>query len=277
MSREPFFTRLAQYYNDVAKVLRGEANAAKIFPNAADIGSRREDVYSAFLKQHTPSKCNVFFGGFLFDEDGSESDQMDIIISTDTAPRYHFNNSEKSFCPVEGTLGIASVKSTLDKNELFKALKGISSIPPTRSLEGRLNPGIQIPNYDNWPVKIIYASKGSSGEKILKHTQDYYAKNSQIPITRRPDIIHVAGSYIIVKGRPEISLYSISKGTTEKIKEGDYQLIKSEPDLMAIAWVLHWLQQASAASSDIYFNYGWIINGILKSSLNLRLEKKLEV
>ncbi len=66
-----------------------------------------------------PSKCNVFLGGFLFGEDGDESKQLDVIISTDTSPKYDFHNSGgkgKSFAPVEGCLGVASIKSFLDKS-----------------------------------------------------------------------------------------------------------------------------------------------------------------
>jgi len=112
-----FFVRLRNYYINVAKVLRGEADAASVFANTTDIGVSRELVYSEFLKQHAPSKCNVFLGGFLFDYDGAESKQLDIIITTDTAPRFNFHNKDgsgKSFSPVEGTLGIVSIKSTLN-------------------------------------------------------------------------------------------------------------------------------------------------------------------
>jgi hypothetical protein len=65
-----FFVRLRKYYLNVAQVLRGEADAASVFPNTTDIGMSREKVYADFLRQHAPSKCNVFLGGFLFDDDG---------------------------------------------------------------------------------------------------------------------------------------------------------------------------------------------------------------
>ncbi len=65
-----FFHRLREYYLNVAAVLSGEAKIASIFPNTTDIGMSRECVYIDFLKQHVPSKCNVFLGGFLFGEDG---------------------------------------------------------------------------------------------------------------------------------------------------------------------------------------------------------------
>jgi len=126
-----FFFRLREYYLNAASVLRGEADAASIFPNTTDIGMSREKVYSEFLRLHAPSKCNVFLGGFLFDMNGNESKQLDIIITTDTAPRFDFHNrdgSGKSFSPVEGTLGVASIKSVLNKAELENALWGIASM-----------------------------------------------------------------------------------------------------------------------------------------------------
>ena len=91
---QTFFDRLRDYYVKVASVLRGEADAASVFANTTDIGISREKVYVEFLKQHTPSKCNVFLGGFIFDEDGAESKQLDIIITTDTAPRFDFHNKD---------------------------------------------------------------------------------------------------------------------------------------------------------------------------------------
>lgn len=144
-----FFDRLRKYYTKVAEVLRGEADAASVFANTTDIGMSRKLAYAEFLKQHAPSKCNVFLGGFLFDDDGAESKQLDIIITTDTAPCFNFHNKDgagKSFSPVEGTLGVVSVKSTLNRAELFDALGGIASIPPTRSLDGRVNVMLKIKN-----------------------------------------------------------------------------------------------------------------------------------
>ena len=102
-----FFLRLRKYFDRVGAVLRGEAESASIFPNTADIGMSRERVYSEFLRLHAPSKCNVFLGGFLFDMQGTESRQLDVIITTDTTPRYDLHNRDgagKSFSPVEGTL-----------------------------------------------------------------------------------------------------------------------------------------------------------------------------
>jgi len=260
-----FFDRLRTYYTKVAEVLRGEADAASVFANTTDIGMSRELAYAEFLKQHAPSKCNVFLGGFLFDDDGTESKQLDIIITTDTAPRFNFHNKDgsgKSFSPVEGTLGVVSVKSTLNRAELFDALGGIASIPPTRVLEGRVNVLLKIKNYDDWPVKIVYASKGIAPDTLLAHINEYYVAHPEIPLSRRPNFIHVAGSCLIVRAQEGMSLHDRGSGTTESLTLGTYHLVTTDSDLQAIVWTLNQLQQNATASTHILFSYGSLINKV---------------
>jgi uncharacterized protein YjfI (DUF2170 family) len=266
---QAFFDRLRDYYVKVAAVLRGEADAASVFANTTDIGISRERVYAEFLKQHAPSKCNVFLGGFIFDEDGAESKQLDIIITTDTAPRFDLFNKDgtgKSFSPVEGTLGVVSVKSTLNRNELFDALEGIASIPPTRSLEGRVSFTIAITNYDDWPVKIVYASKGIAPETLLAHVNDFYNTNSGVPLNRRPNFIHVAGSCMIVRAVSDIGLARRDTGEVQSLNVGSYYLVTTGSDLQAIVFVLDKLQQNAIASTHILFSYGSLINKVSRLS-----------
>jgi|SRR6185312_4124979 len=262
---QTFYHRLRIYYMKVAEVLRGEADAASVFPNTTDIGVSRELAYAEFLKQHAPSKCNVFLGGFLFDDDGVESKQLDIIITTDTAPRFNFNNKDgagKSFSPVEGTLGVVSIKSTLNRAELFDALDGIASIPPTRSLEGRVNILLKIPNYDDWPLKVVYASKGIAPETLVAHLNEFYAANPGIPINRRPNFIHVAGSCLIARAQDGMSIRDRASGTATPLAAGTYCLVTMDSDLQAIVWTLNQLQVNATASAHILFLYGSLINKI---------------
>jgi hypothetical protein len=259
---QSFFDRLRDYYIKVAAVLRGEADAASVFPNPTDVGISRERIYAEFLRQHAPSKCNVFFGGFIFEEDGAESNQLDIIITTDTAPRFNFHNKDgsgKSFSPIEGTLGVVSVKSTLNRNELFDALAGIASVPPTRSLKGRVNVLLRINNYDDWPLKVVYASSGISPDTLLAHVNEYYSNNPTVPLSRRPNFIHVAGSCLLYRAVERMKLHSLDTGAEEPLVIGIYYLLTADPDLLAILWVLHELQQNAARSNHIIFSYGHLI------------------
>lgn len=262
-----FFERLREYYLKVAEVLRGEADAASIFPNTTDIGMSREGVYVDFLRWHVPSKCNVFLGGFLFDEEGAESHQLDVIITTDTTPRYDFHNrdgSGKSFSPVEGTLGVASIKSRLDKKQLEDALLGIASIPPTKSLDGRLSLGVGIHDYDDWPYKIVYATDGIKLQTLIKHLTAFYRTHYNIPLARRPHIIHVAGKYVILRVVRGMILTSTS-GEATSLEPGSFHVINEYSDLHAIAWTLHKIQLNAASSTDIWFSYGELINKVIRA------------
>ncbi|KQS45904.1 hypothetical protein ASG38_14940 [Flavobacterium sp. Leaf359] len=265
---ENFYIRLKDYYLQVGKVLRQEAGTSTIFPNSTDIGVSRERIYAEFLKQHLPSKCNVMFGGFLFHKNGQESKQLDIIINTDTTPRFDFNNKDgsgKTFSPVEGTLAIVSVKSKLDKKQLYDALDGIASIPPTESLEKRITGFVNIKDYEDWPYKIIYASDGLNGETLLKHCDEYYLENPNIPISRRPNIIHVAGKYYIMKVGIEMELLDkkTKKQEVYNSEIGSFSLMHdTESDLQAIIWSIYNIQINCTASNHILFNYAWLINQI---------------
>lgn len=261
-----FLDRLATYYTKVAAVLRGEADAASVFANTTDIGMSRELAYAEFLKQHAPSKCNVFLGGFLFDDDGAESKQLDIIITTDTAPRFNLHNNDgsgKSFSPVEGTLGVVSVKSTLNKAELFDALGGIASIPPTISLDGRLTLGMNIENYGDWPAKIVYASNGIAPQTLLAHLEEYYAENPAIPLNRRPNFIHVAGSCLIIRVMEDMRLHNRDFGSVQSSVPGTYWGTTERSDLQGIVWILNELQAKASASTHILFSYNSLANKIL--------------
>jgi hypothetical protein len=183
-----FYNRLKSYYKSVGTILYQQAEISAIYPNPSDKGVIRETIYSEFLRNHLPSSCNILLGGFLFDCDGSESRQLDIIVTTSTCLRYRLpvENVIKEFACTEGALAVVSVKSNLDTRELFDTLENIASIPSSQSLEGRSSPMLSIPNYADWPYKIIYAHKGISIETLCDSLNKYYTEHPNIPFTRRP-------------------------------------------------------------------------------------------
>jgi hypothetical protein len=262
----PFFKRLAEYYANVALVLRGEAKTSSIFPNSSDIGASREDIYAQFLKQHAPSKCNVSFGGFVFGEDGTESGQLDVLITTDTTPRFNVSSREgrKSFAPVEGTLGVASIKSTLNKETLENALLEISRIPPTAPLGMRYPQNGPSIDYENWPFKIVYASNGIELSTLFQHLQTFYFANAYIPTSPRPDVIHVAGKYVIFKARAGDSL-SRKGAESIPVAAGQYVPLDTHPDVQAIARILQQLQLRATLSTHILFSYQSVVEGVLST------------
>jgi hypothetical protein len=190
------------------------------------------------------------------------SKQLDIIVINDVTPRFSPNREEsaKSFAPIEGTLGVVSIKSYLDRDQLEDCLSGIASIPNTMPLDGRHSILLQINNYEDWPIKIIFAYDGISHKTILHHINSYYQSNSQIPNFRKPNLIHVAGKYVLVKGNND--LFSFNPITREKtpIPDGTFAAFDTRPDLQAIARTIEIFQERADISSHIHFNYRKIIN-----------------
>lgn len=262
----PFFVRLNKYFSDLANSLGNQAHLSKMFLNPSDKGVINERIYSTFLENHLPSKCNVSLGGFLFSDSGDESKQMDIIVTTDTTPKFTLDE-DKIFSHVEGTLAVVSIKSRLDKKDLYACLEEFASIPKMGSLTNRIPPNLKISNYEQWPLKVIYAPDGIKAETILHHINSFYSENPSIPPTRRPDYIHVGGKYFLLKIRQGMQLANTKdeKVTDLSSNIGKYTEIKSNPDVHAFVWILNNIQENASISSYILYTYPDILNSVLKS------------
>ncbi|MCA9027983.1 MAG: hypothetical protein KDA86_22425 [Planctomycetaceae bacterium] len=255
----PFFERLRDYYRDVATVLRGESSASSIFPNTSDIGTSREVVYRKFLKEHLPSACNVMLGGFLFNQQGEDSGQIDIIVTIEDCPQFNFTSPEgngKSFSCVDGTLAVASIKSHLNSNELRNALKNLASVPQHRVAFDWPSLGIENPFYEEWPYKIIFANDGISEETLRQTMIDFYTERPDIPSNRRPNMIHVAGKFCIRRTFTDLEYMG------DTIKAGTYFTTTADVDVASLVVVVHSIQQGLAASRYIPFDYSELFSGM---------------
>jgi hypothetical protein len=292
MKKSNTFDRLSGYHKNIANGLIADAKKAGAFSNAIDKGTAREKIFYKFLKNNLPSKCSISFGGFLFDKNGDESDQIDIIIRDDVSPCHTFD--EKSFGPVEGCLSVVSIKSMLDRQGLEGCLNNVASIPSvdTESFERHLNPAIYghkltgvdrdlyIDNeakikdgdyewYRDWPYKIIAAYNGDSTETIIKNLEDFYDRSPQIPLSRRPNIIYIVGGSVIFRkvngmdcmdkvGRegpcaaPLGTFFSPNKETVN-------------PDIQAVSWILLQIQKNIDRVRYIAFDWSWIHDRALKA------------
>ncbi len=262
---KPFYDRLRDYYINVAKVLRGESNASSVFPNPTDVGVTREGIYAEFLRQHLPSKCNVFFGGFVFNRSGKESSQLDIIVTSDSSPRFQFGSygsTNKSFAAVDGVIAIASSKSMLNRDGLYDALGGIATIPPVTPLTNYMRI-VEINGHEDWPYKIIFALDGVNDDTLLAHLASFYENNSDIPISRRPNIIHVAGKYVVLRVDENHVLREIGDERIKELPPNEYIVIRNNPDLSGIAYVLSELHDISILEGHINNRYVYLLQGVL--------------
>ncbi|WP_106225866.1 DUF6602 domain-containing protein [Legionella pneumophila] len=72
------------------------------------------------LSAHLPSSCNVYKEGFLFDQNGRESKQLDVIITNAKVIQFnfHYPEQDKTFACIDGCIRVASIKSLLAYSDL---------------------------------------------------------------------------------------------------------------------------------------------------------------
>ena len=257
-----FFDKLGNYYRQIGRDLREKANTAGIFPNASDRGFSRELTYQKFLREHLPSVCNIYLGGFIFNLDGDESKQIDIIVTSGNSIQYKFQSDSsggKSFSCVEGTIGVISVKTRIESRELIEAIENIHSIPDKQPLGIPVSPFFQIRDYDDWPYKVIFGYSGMSLMKIRDKLNEYYSSNPQIPFFRRPNLVHILGQGFLVK-------VGEGGGTTRdgtNIPPNSYHLSLDTTDAIGLCLTIMQIQIKSFASNNIFYNFDLIIDKIL--------------
>jgi hypothetical protein len=248
---QTFYARLSDYYDRIGKVLRGEAEAASVFGHAGDIGHAREAVYLKFLQNHAPKQCDVFMGGKLFGINGEESKQMDVIVTAQSCLQFKFlgPTATKFFTCVDGTLAVASVKSHLGATELHDCLDNLASLPEKSPLQpGQTPPTLNVPTYPDWPFKIIYAPDGIGVQNLLDAISNYYREH-QIPPSRWPNLIHVAGKYYIVRYPSESTVAG------ESVNATTFNASEEQVDAQALFTAVLQIQKRATAASQILFNY----------------------
>ena len=240
--------RLVQYFEAVGEVLRGDANKAAIFANPADVGGTREEIFSAFLKSHLPAWCNVDRGGFLFNWEGSESGQLDIVISSGYAPKFiPFQETGKVVREIEGVLGITSIKSKLTKNTMEDALKEFARVPQMRTNDSHVNPSLRNVRMEEFIFLHVYASTCDGMDAIFRIVHEFYETNSGIPLNRRPDLIHANSHGVIVKAKRG------ARYGDEVLEEGEYYQLDFKTNFFGLSYVIDEIRRRVALLPHVNF------------------------
>lgn len=266
---KPFFKAFTRHLSAIGKVLKNEAEAATMLTNGSDIGSSREKTYAGFLESHCPTNCKVSFGGFVFDQQGNQSKQMDIIITNSKTLQFDWpnrNDKGKVFACIDGCVAVASVKSNLTRSELNNVLDNIASLPSKQPLTGeRVPPGAQIISYDDWPYKIVYATTGANIKTMEEALFNYYNQNPNIPECTRPHIIHVLGKYVIIR-KPADNMPTTS--ASEKIYLGhNFYYFPDKHDMVGLAQVIRDIQNFAQGSEAIVYNYNALFNNLISQGV----------
>ena len=96
------FTLIQEHFEWVAEELHYLARQAGILTNPSGVGTEREAVYRRFLKRHVPRMCDVFLGGYVFDQQGNRSKQTDIIVTGGKHPPLSLVRGKQIHCPIRG-------------------------------------------------------------------------------------------------------------------------------------------------------------------------------
>jgi len=191
---------LIDYFQSEADDLDNVFNKTKGFTNA-DAGDLREDSLLDFLKRHIPSRTKISKGGYLFDSDGNKSKQMDLLLTNNLTLQFSQSSesSRKVFNCIEGCVAAITVKTNLNKTDLFNSLDNLASIPLEKKF---IRTNSNISNYEDLlnevPQKIIFAYKGPSLEKTIENITEYHKINN--PDQRQKfSVLIVNNEYVIVR------------------------------------------------------------------------------
>ncbi len=262
-----FYEKLIVYYQALAKELQSELGRSAAFDNPTDKGVQREEAYMRILKRHTPLACRMFLGGYVFGIDGLRSSQLDILVVADSVPTFGYAiENQKGFASIEGTLAVFSIKSFLDSTSLVDCLQSFALLPTNRPLTEAALLGNQQPqNYDDWPLKVIFACDGISKDSLEATTRKFYEDNPTIPYFKRVSIIHVLSKAFAQ--RPVLSNAAIDDfleiGMPVDELRNDIIWYGNDPDVLGFGITFYNLQQLVVASRSVFFRLEEFMRNIL--------------
>ena len=253
------FDRLKEHYVSVARELSSQASQAGLLNNPTGVGTEREEVYRTFLERHLPKMCDVFLGGYVFDLKGNTSKQIDVIVTGGNTPRFRMSSGNRYIAPLEGAIAVAEVKSLLNKETLQESLSNCASIPFMPDHKGIVAPYLRVTdaNWQDLPYKIVFAYDGISANTICEYIAAFYNQNQNIPVARRPNIIHVLGKYMIMRKTAGMTVIA-RDGKPDAIQPevGQYHPFVTGSDASAMAWTLIALQENAFLCNSLMYKYG---------------------
>lgn len=252
------FDHLKEHYVAIAAELSSRASQARLLNNPTAVGTEREEVYRGFLERHLPKTCDVFLGGFVFDLKGTISKQIDVIVTGGITPRFRMASGDRYIAPLEGAIGVAEIKSMLDRDTLHEALFGCASIPSMPDHSGILPPFLRVSDalWKDLPYKIIFAYDSIAAHTLCNHIIAFYDEHKEIPITRRPNIIHVLGKFMVIRTTTGMAVTN-SDGTPDPVQPnvGQYHPFFKGSDASAMAWSLNAVQHNVFLCNCLLYKY----------------------
>ena len=268
--KENVFADIGKYFEAIVEQLRSEARQAQILENSSVVGGDREEAYRRFLARHLPIGCDVFRGGYVFNVDGNASRQMDVILTSGATPRFKMNSGSQAIAPIEGTIGVAEIKSKLDKQELEKTLTSFAELPLVSESARLTNPQLQMLDKWNWdwPYKVLFAYDGIEKDRLHEYILDFYRDNADVPHECRPSLIHVLGKYAVFRIVPGMNVME-TDGSLARMQPatGVYWPSSGQSDILAMMFMLTALQRNSFYANHTITGYDSYISEIARAIL----------
>lgn len=114
------------YFKGQAKNLQSSYEGSGVAGHSGDTGTNREIILADWLKQHLPRSSYPEVGGKIIDSTGHTTEQVDIVLYNDSAPR--FGGYPKSYFFAEGVIAAVQVKSKLTSGQLTLAIDNLGTI-----------------------------------------------------------------------------------------------------------------------------------------------------
>ena len=275
MEKDPFQT-IVEQFQSADKLLLSEALASGSLRHPTDTGTEREESVRRMLERFLPASCQVSRGGFLFNIHGDASKQIDIIVTAGLAPRFESLSKDVVVAPLEDTIGVAEVKSNLDKQRLFEALDNLAELPRLEDPQSTLSSSLKRPAphfWWDWPVKMILAFKAVSKEVLLDHLSEYYRQHPGIPHENRVSLIYVVDQYTIHRMTPRVQVGNADGSVAEnQPPPGDYHSFDNMANVAGLVDLVTQLQQRAFMARFMVWPYVEWVGKVVNKALAQRAE-----
>ncbi len=165
---------------------------------------------------------------------------------------------------MDGCIGVASIKTELTTATLHDALANLASIPEKQRLaRDQYTPGITLDAYPEFPYKILFAFRGVSGATVQDGLNRYYAEHPDVPVHRRPSLVHVAGQYAIFRNvKAEFQLGGVP------VCSQDFYRLEQNPDVLAFANAVMTMQQSAWTLQHVNLNHAPLMAEAVRAALS---------
>lgn len=191
-------------------ILHAEVELSRLYSHRGVVGQFREGIVKRLLRPHLP-QCFGIGSGEVFSEDGQSSKQIDVVLYDAIFSNALFKNEASSLFPCESIYGTIEIKSTLNADELRKAIDNIKSVKSLSrkasdmcdlSPISRLKLGDGLgadPRALNPYIGMIFAYDGISPDRVVAKLNAHLESNGA-DVQLLPDFIFVVNSgYCILR------------------------------------------------------------------------------